>query len=194
MIIQNLESQSNNKERKELYKEYEFALEKATKIKDHVDKLEGNQYIKREIDKIITIITKQIKKDLNNAIDRTITIINEIREIANFLIKKYNEEASSSSLSLEKVYLIGVIKKKFEENAKKIRHLKKEVSEAVDITEKGKKIFKEMKKLGYDNEYSKKINDDIKWLNKNREELDEVVKSIEEWINRNLKTLRENLL
>ena len=87
-IMQNLENHPNDKEKHELYKEYKFFLKKALKVKDLADKLDVSSYIKLEIEEIISIPRKQVKDDLNLAID-----------YVNILIRKWQEAVNGEKLS-----------------------------------------------------------------------------------------------
>jgi len=191
-IRQRIESLPNDRERDELYGKYTRALERAVNVKERVDRLEGCSYIEEEIKKFISIPAKQIKKDLNTAIGKVITIRDEISNYANFLIEEWNNEFGSS-LSIQSLFLARAIKEKFEENAGRIDEIKDAVSEAVDITKEGKKILKRIEKLCCDDESRRNIMNDLNWLDEQKGEFNRVVSTLEEWLDRNLATLSSQI-
>ena len=186
-IREKLETQSDDRSRNELYEEYVLCLEKAAKVKEYVAEFDGFLYIKREVEEIVAIPTKKVKNELALAIDVVIKIRDEISDMANLLIGKWNDEVNPYS-----DFALGlIIIEKFKENAGKLEDLKAAVKEATDIAKKGKKIIEKMEGLYCDEKEKNQIKSDIDWIDNQRKELGEVVGPLAGWINRNLNTMRQ---
>jgi len=176
-------SSSNHKKIDERYKEYKLFLEKTAEIKKRVDYFDGYTHIKRVIEEIVTLVGEPIKKDLNSVINRGIGIGNDITECAGSLIELWNSQPPYSTQ-------FSAIRNNFEKNARKINVFKRAVKEVTDFINKGKPLFKRMEKLCGDDEVKEYINKDIKWMDEQKTEFGKIISSTENFINRNLSTMR----
>lgn len=163
-------------------------IKKVKEVKKMVDYFDGCSHIKTELEEIMSIPDKQIKKDFNVAIDRFISVRDEVSNYANYLIGEWNKVVNNIYASGAKREIKGL----FEENARKLRNVRDARSGCADIAKKGKEMFKLMEDLCCDEERGKQIKDDIEWLDKQNRDIGDAVSRLENWINNNLNTLRQS--
>ena len=169
-------------------KEYIPYIKRVKEVKKRVDYFDGCSHIKAELEEIMAIPDKQIKKDFNIATDRFYTLAKEISNYANYLIAEWNKRVNDVFASAAKKEIKGL----FEENARKLREAKEVLNRATEIAKEGKEMFSLMEDLCCDETCRKQIKNDIEGLDKQKRDLSETFPKLETWINRNLNTFRQS--
>ncbi len=174
-----------------IIKEYIPHIKRAKEVKKRVDYFEGCSHIKTEIEEIMSIPDKQIKKDFNTATDRFISLRDEIFNHAQYLIGEWDKIGNNYFASEAKREIKGL----FEENARKLKDARKALSGASDIAKKGKEMFILMDDLCCDEGRRKQINYDIEWLDKQNRDIGDAVSNLgklETSINNSLNIMRQS--
>lgn len=168
--------------------QYIPSIKRAREIKKQVDHFGGCSYIKTELEEILSIPYKQIRRDLETAIEKFILVRDEISNYANFLIEEWNKRVNDYWASADK----REIKRLFEDNALKLIGVRSARNECAEIVKSGKEMFKLIVDLCCDDERRRQIKSDIESLDRQNRDIGEALSKLEAWVNNNLNTLRQS--